>query len=406
MEYESHTLRNGIRVVHLPLKSEVAYCGFVIGVGSRDEKNGEEGMAHFVEHMLFKGTHKHTASYILNRIESVGGELNAYTTKEHICVYSTFLCPYFDRAVDLLGDIVFNSTFPERELRKEANVICEEINSYKDTPSELIFDDFENLLFQNHPLGHNILGEEEDIEEVTSEELLRFLQSTYNPEEIVFFSLGKMNFKTIVRKLDPLGEVSFSSSYKREKLSPAYTPFKKIVKKDTFQTHVLLGNLSYTFAEEKEKIALGLLNNILGGPNMNSVLNMALREKKAWVYEVESNVTCFSDTGMFSIYFACDRKNEGRCLSMVMKELKHFQNEALSTLKLDRAKKQLYGQFGIANDNHESLALVLGKSFLQQNYFESLKERMIKFEKITSSDLLEVANYVFDEDKLSILSYH
>lgn len=406
MEYQTHLLSNGLRIIHALVESNVSYCGFAVNAGARDEMPDEHGMAHFVEHCLFKGTEKHSAQYILNRMETVGGELNAYTSKEETMVYSVFLEERIERAMELLSDLTFNSVFPKKEIEKEIDVVLDEINSYEDNPAELIFDDFEDMLFKDHPLGHNILGDPNLLKDFTNEKISRFYRRNYSSRNMVFFSMGKTDFKKIIRLSEKYLNRSVRSN---EIIKPSFllpNPETKHIRsnKDTYQTHVLTGCRSYGFRHPKKRV-LYLLNNMLGGPCMNSRLNISLREKSGLVYNVESSITSFSDTGVFSIYFGTDRKNTDKCIRLVMKELKRFRTEKLTESALFSAKRQITGQLGISRENRESAALSMGKSFLHFDKYESLSEIYETIEKITAEDILETANELFDETLLSSLIY-
>lgn len=405
MHYLSHILPNGLRIIHLPSESPVSYCGFAINVGTRDEQAGEFGLAHFVEHMIFKGTHKRKAWHILNRMENVGGELNAYTSKEETFVYSVFMEEHFGRAFELLVDLVFASRFPQHEIEKEVDVILDEINSYLDTPSELIYDDFENLLFEGHSLGHNILGSEETLLSFDSAAGQSFLHRFYAPENMLFFSMGKTPFKRIVRLAEAaMKDICFAPA-KRLRVPPAPVVARHVkVPKETHQAHVLLGNRAFSMHDER-RIALFLLNNMLGGPGMNSRLNVSLREKHGLVYSVESNLTSYTDTGVQSIYFGTDPKNMEKSLRLVNAELAKVREIKLSTSQLAAAKKQLTGQLGVAGDNKESTFLGMGKSYLHYNHYDTLPEVYKKLEAVTASQILEVANEVLNPTEISTLIY-
>lgn len=402
---EKITLPNGIRVVHKPDASPVSYCGIAINVGTRDEQPEEHGMAHFIEHMLFKGTAKRKSWHILNRLETVGGELNAYTTKEETFVYATVLTADFERAMELCADIVFHSTFPQNEIEKETEVIIDEINSYNDSPSELIFDDFEALVFDNSTIGRYILGDEQTLRGYKTEDAVRFVRRNYHTDQIVFFSLGNMPFYKVARWASKyMGDIPpFLSDGSRAPLSD-YRPQMRVIEKTTHQSHVVIGNRAYSLADDK-RLALYLLNNILGGPGMNSRLNVALRERSGIAYNIESNFTSYSDTGIISIYFGTDFKNSERSAQIVLNELKKLRTQKFSDLQLSRAKKQLICQLAISQESKEALSLNLGKSFLYFDRFEPLPELCVSLEKITSSDMLEVANEVFCEEQLSKIEY-
>lgn len=405
-EYRSYTLNNGLRIVHLPLNNHVSYCGFIVNAGTRDEQADEYGMAHFVEHMLFKGTDKRRSYHIINRMENVGGEINAYTAKEETVIYSVFLEEHFERAFELLTDLTFHSVFPSKEIDKEIDVILDEINSYEDNPSELIFDEFENIIFKGSQLGHNILGEPELLKTFDTEKTRLFTQRHYSPQNIVFFSLGKTDIKTITKFADKYLSQINNISNNNKRINPAVLPAsKKISEKDTTQAHALIGGRCYDLHNDKRKI-FHLVNNILGGPGMNSRLNISLREKRGYVYNVESNITSYSDTGIFSIYFGSDKKNADKCIDLIHKELKKFRENRLSILQLASAKKQLIGQIGVSGDNHENLALGLGKSFLHYNHFNSMSEIAAKIDNISADDILDISNEIFDENNLSVLLYN
>lgn len=405
MYCQTYTLPNGLRMIHLPVPGSVSYCGFTVNAGTRDEFPREYGMAHFVEHMLFKGTQRRKAWHILNRMESVGGELNAFTTKEETVVYSIFLNTHFERAVELLGDLVFNSRFPEVEMEKEREVILDEINSYKDNPAELIYDEFENLLFDGHEIGHLILGTTETLQQFSSGDGRSFVNRLYTPSNMVFFSTGSVEFSKIVRWGEKyLGGIVSDTAVSSRKKPGRYLPVRQTERMDTFQAHVIIGNRAYDLYDDK-RYAMVLLNNILGGPCMNSRLNLALRERHGYVYTVESTFTPYSDTGVFSIYFGTDPQKVDRCVALVYKVLADIRKNSLSSMQLSAAKKQMVGQVCVDTDNHENVALGLGKSFLRFGRYSSVQEVCRKIEAITSSDILEVANEVLDEASLSLLSF-
>ena len=405
MHYNTHTLANGIRIIHAPRPSAVAYCGFAIDAGTRDEEAGQQGMAHFVEHLLFKGTEKRRAWHILNRMEHVGGDLNAYTNKEETVVYSAFLVEHFPRAVELLSDIVFHSTFPQAEIDKEVEVIIDEIQSYEDSPAELIFDDFEELLFPDHPLGRNILGKPDVLRSFKSEDALRFTSRHYRPQNMIFFVQGDVDFKQVIRLVEKssarLEENAFTMERKRPQV---YVPQSLTLHRDTHQAHVMIGGRAYDAHNEK-RTALYLLNNILGGPGMNSRLNVALRERSGLVYQVEANLTSYTDTGVFSIYFGTEHEDLDRCIRLVRKELKRLCDKPLTDAQLRAAKKQIIGQIGVARDNAESTALGMAKTFLHYGKVDDPKELFQRIETLSAKDLWEVSNEMFAEDYLSTLIY-
>ena len=338
MHCNEYTLPNGLRIIHEPTLSKVAYCGFAIDAGTRDEAANEQGMAHFVEHLIFKGTVKRKAWHILNRMENVGGDLNAYTNKEETVVYSAFLTEHLERALELLGDIVFHSTFPQHEIEKETEVIIDEIQSYEDNPSELIFDDFEDMIFRNHPLGRNILGKPELLRSFRTEDVLSFTRRFYQPGNMVFFVQGQYDFKKIIRLAEKyMSDIPTVEIENRRTPPPLYIPEHLTVTKDTHQAHVMIGSRGYNAYDDK-RTALYLLNNILGGPGMNSKLNVSLRERRGLVYNVESNLTSYTDTGAFCIYFGTDVDDMDTCLKLTYKELKRMRDTKMPSSQLAAAK--------------------------------------------------------------------
>lgn len=405
MEQAEQTLPNGLRIVCRPSLSNIAYCGFAVDAGTRDEAENEQGMAHFVEHLIFKGTRKRKAWHILNRMEAVGGDLNAYTNKEEMVVYSAFLSEDMPRAVELLSDIVFNSIFPQREIERETEVIIDEIQSYEDNPAELIFDDFEDMVFRGHPLGRNILGRPEQLRQFRTSDVLAFTKRLYHPSNMVFFYQGKVDFKKLVRLLEKLTADIPAGEVKDQRIPPPlYIPEHLVISKDTHQAHVMLGSRGYDAYNDK-RTALYLLNNILGGPGMNSRLNVALRERRGLVYNVESNLTSYTDTGVFCIYFGTDPEDVDTCLKLTYKELKRMRDVKMTSSQLAAAKKQLIGQICVASDNFENNALSMAKTFLHYNKFENLPELCERIGTLTADNVLEVANEMFAEEYLSALIY-
>ena len=405
MTYNIHTLPNGLRIIHAPNQSAVTYCGFAIDAGTRDEAEQEQGMAHFVEHLLFKGTKKRHAWHILNRMEHVGGDLNAYTNKEETVVYSAFLTEHFPRAVELLTDIVFHSTFPQHEIDKEVEVIIDEIQSYEDSPSELIFDDFEGLLFPHHPLGRNILGNPKLLRQFKSEDALRFTSRYYCPKNAIFFVQGNVDFKRVIRLVEKAtADLTSNAETFSRKRPDIYVPQNQTIHRDTHQAHVMIGSRGYDAHNEK-RTALYLLNNILGGPGMNSRLNVSLRERSGLVYNVEANLTSYTDTGVFCIYFGTEHDDVERCIRLVKKELKRLCDKPLSPAQLAAAKKQIIGQIGVARDNAESTALGMAKTFLHYGKMDDPKELFRRIEELTAKELWEVSNEMFADNYLSTLIY-
>ena len=408
MEYNTITLPNGLRVIHLHSQSPVVYCGYEVCAGTRDERNGEEGIAHFCEHVTFKGTEHRTAMQILNRLESVGGELNAFTNKEDTVYYSAILKEHFPRAVDLLTDIVFFSTYPQHEINKEVEVICDEIESYNDSPAELIYDDFESAVFAGHPLGHNILGSEEMLKGYTTEDALRFTRRYYRPENTVFFVSGDVDFRRVVA-LVKKATASFPEAQPLIDVTPTavlpdYEPQTIRHDRGTHQAHVMVGNRAYS-VHDKRRMPLYLLNNIQGGPGMNARLNISLRERNALVYTVESSMVCYSDTGLWTTYFGCDPKDVDKCLRFVRRELDKVMQRPLSANQLRMAKHQIKGQIGVACDNRESFALDFGKTFLHYGWKKNVESLMEDIDRITAEEIQQVAQEIFAEDRLTTLIY-
>jgi len=398
---------NGIRLVHKHTDNIVAHIGIIINSGSRDENENEKGIAHLVEHTIFKGTKKRKAFHILSRIDNFGGEINAFTTKEETCVHASVMVEYYEKTIELLSDIIFNSTFPEKELAKEVDIIIDEIKSYKDNPAEQIIDSFEEQLFRGHPLANNPLGDENSITKYNSQNLLDFVRRTYNTDEIVVSSIGNIEFK----KIDNIVSKYFGSNrsnlrnYKRIAFTNKVSKFFEKVSYNSYQVHCVLGNVAYDVRNEK-RLPFSILSNILGGPMMNSRLNMNIREKYGHCYSIESQYTPLSDTGVFTIYFGTESKYYERVIDLIFKEIKKLQLNRLGTIQLARAKKQLIGMLAISQEAYLNDMLAIGKSFLLFNKVDRIDEINSKIEKITSTDIIECANEIMDVDKLSILIYN
>ncbi len=404
-DFLTHTLKNGIRIIHLNTDSPVAHLGVLINTGSRDEKKNEHGLAHFIEHSVFKGTKKRRAFHVLSRIEGVGGELNAYTTKEETVLFSTFLSEYYERAADLLGDILLNSVYPEKELEREKEVIFEEINSYKDSPSELIFDEFEELVFDGHSIARNILGTKKNLLKFNRESIHRFIENNYHTDQIVISSVGNCNFNVLIKLLEKnFGDLSEKRRIPTRKKFENYIPEKRSVEKDTYQSHCIVGNIAYDIQHPK-RIVMVLLNNILGGQAMNSRLNLALRERRGMAYNVESSYTAYSDTGLFNVYFGTDKENLERAQALVQKEFSLLRDKKLGAVQLSRAKKQLIGQIAISTESREDLMLTIGKSYMLYDKVDSLRLVFKRIEEITADDIQEVANLILNNKQMSTLIY-
>ena len=462
MKYNTYTLDNGLRIIHLPSDSQVVYCGYQINAGTRNEEPGEEGLAHFCEHVTFKGTERRKAWHILNCLESVGGDLNAYTNKEGTVYYSAILKEHIARAVDLLSDIVFHSVYPQAEIDKEVEVICDEIESYNDSPAELIYDEFENILFKGSPLGHNILGTAEQVRAFKTEDALRFTQKLYRPDNAIFFAYGDIDFKKLVKLIGKAltddssgklaekgchadfaddadfsgetGDTGFAGARDSEitqmsqapqmtqisrgamdsqgaidsmgSMDPMGSPAGQtiVMQKNTHQAHVMIGTRAYDVNDDR-RMPLYLLNNMLGGPGMNAKLNLALREHNGLVYTVESTMVSYGDTGTWSIYFGCDEHDVKRCLRLVRKELDKFMQKPLSDAQLKAAKKQIKGQIGVACDNRENFALDFGKSFLHYGWEKNVDRLYEQVDEITAAQIQAVAQELFDKGRLTTLIF-
>ena len=427
MNYNTHTLANGLRIIHLPSAQPVVYCGYAVGAGTRDEELGrEEGMAHFCEHITFKGTERRSSMQILGHLESVGGDLNAFTNKEETVYHAAVLKENIDRAVDLLTDIVFHSTYPQAEIDKEVEVIVDEIESYNDSPAELVYDLFENAVFGGHPLGHNILGTAEKLRRYTTADALRFTRRYYRPENSVFFAYGDVDFQKLVRLLEranaadaaaesvavvslPPQQSAISDNSccgggkdTAAALLPPYVAQHIEHHMDTHLAHVMLGTRAYDVHDER-RIALYLLNNILGGPGMTARLNVSLRERNALVYTVESMAQSYSDTGLWAVYFGCDPKNVKRCLRLIRRELDKVMQRPLRDAQLRAAKRQIRGQIGIACDSRESFALDFAKSYLHYGWRKDVTALCERIDALTAADLQRVAQDLFAEERLTTL---
>jgi len=405
MDLIFHTLPNGIRMVHCATVSEVAYCGVIINAGSRDELADEHGIAHFIEHMFFKGTTKRKAYHILSRLEDVGGELNAYTTKEDTAVYASFMREHYSRAVEILADIVFSSSFPAAEIEKEKEVVIEEINSYLDNPAEYIFDEFEEQVFCDQPIGRNILGERKTIRHISRKKLLEFISRNYSTDQIVFCSTGKISPGEIIRLFEKhFSHIPARFCNKREIKSYSYLPSSIEKKKNTCQNHCIIGNTAFNL-HDKRRMGLFILNNILGGQGLNSRLNLTLREKRGYAYNVESMYNPYTDTGLFSIYFGTDSRNLEKCIDLTHKELKRLCSETLGPGQINKARNQIKGYLLRSYDNHENMMLSLGKSLLIFGKIDSIEEIFRKIDSVTAAELKETAAVIFNEASLSTLVY-
>ncbi|MEZ2335966.1 M16 family metallopeptidase [Mucilaginibacter sp. RCC_168] len=405
MDYQAYTLPNGIRILYKHAPFAITHCCFIVNAGSRDEGERQEGLAHFIEHLLFKETERRSTSQILNRLELVGADLNAYTTKEYTCIHASLLNQHLERSMDLFEDILFHSTFPEDEQEKEKGVILDEIASYLDQPEEAIQDDFEELLFKGHPMGNNILGTTESVGRMNGDDIRAFIQANYSTSEMVFAVHGNYDFKKIIK----LSEKYFGGI-------PAHHPQKNriaplanqngihIIKKPISQTHCIIGNQAYS-SSHQHKNGLLLLNNLLGGMGMSSRLNLEIREKYGIAYTIESNYTALTDTGIFSIYFGTDAEKAEKASRLVHKELKKLREQKLGTLQLHQAKEKFIGQIALAEENRMSLIISMAKSLLDFNHIDTLDDVFAKINAVTADQLLEISNEIFDIDKLITLKF-
>jgi predicted Zn-dependent peptidase len=402
-KYNNTTLQNGLRIIHLPAPSPVVYCGIGINAGARQEAAGEEGLAHFCEHTTFKGTRRRSALQILNCLETVGGDLNAFTNKEDTIFYAAIQREHFPRAVDLLTDIVFCSEYPQHEIEHEVDVICDEIESYNDTPSELIYDEFENLVFHGHPLGHNILGTREQVQKFTTVDALRFTRRYYRPDNAIFFVYGDIDFARLIKRLEGIDVGCLTSENSQSGVTLPPPPIGHLSSNTHHQAHVMLGCRTFGY-DDPRRMPLFLLNNLLGGPGMNARLNLSLRERNGLVYTVESTMASYSDTGCWSVYFGCDHHDVKRCLRLVHRELDRVMQQPLSERQLAAAKRQLKGQLTIACDNREQFALDFAKHFLHYGRERSIEELLQQIDAITASQLQDVAQELFAPEQLQLLT--
>ncbi|HLN53805.1 MAG TPA: pitrilysin family protein [Lentimicrobium sp.] len=405
MSYQFHTLSNGIRIVHRQANTLVGHLALMVNTGTRDEEPSEAGLAHFIEHMIFKGTNKRKLHHVLGYLENIGADLNAYTTKEETCIHASFTGKYYSRAFDLFSDILTNSTFPEKEIEKEKDVVIDEINGYKDSPAELIFDEFEEMLFKGHPLGKPILATPSVVRKISRKKILSFISQHYNTDQIVISSVGNLPFSRIIR----LAEKYFGTilENRRIKVREPFTAYEKkdsVIRKPGFQTHCIIGAPAYSYSDKRRTI-LALLTNILGGPAMNSRLSMALREKSGISYNIESAYTPYCDTGSFMIYLGIDNGSLDKAMSLVNRELAKFREKRLGIMQLHLAKQQFAGQLAISFESNLNDALSMAKSVLVYNTVDIPEVLISKILAITSEQLMEVANEILNTESMSSLIY-
>lgn len=405
-EYQLHTLPNGIRIAHKQVPyTQIAHCGIMIDIGSRDETPEQQGLAHFWEHMAFKGTEKRRSFHIINRLETVGGELNAYTTKEKICFHASVLDEHFDKATDLLADIAFHSIFPEKQIERERNVILEEMSMYYDSPEDAIQDDFDLLLFQNHPLGSNILGVSETVNSFTKADLKEFINSNLDTSRIVFASVSRLPFAKVVRIAEKyLSDLTAQTSSRVRTKPEVYMPAKQQVLRSITQAQCAMGRPSYGLMDDK-RLPFFMLVNLLGGPGMNSRFNMALRERYGFVYSIEANYTPYLDTGYLGIYFGTEKKQLDKSIFLIHKELKRLREQPLTTTQLHNTKVQLMGQLAMSEESNLSFMLMMAKSLIDVGKVDTLPEIFSEIREVTSSQLQDLANEMFDESTFSYLTF-
>lgn len=401
---KSLILGSGLRVVTAPSPTNTVYLGLALDAGTRDEEEWESGMAHFAEHLSFKGTSKRTSRQIITHMESVGGDLNAFTGKEETVYYCTCQKEHFRRAMDLLFDVVFNSRYPQEEMDKEVEVVIDEIESYNDSPSELIYDDFEAMLFQGHPLGRNILGNAERLRQFKSEDVAQYTRRLYTPDRAVLFVYGNVEMDEILRRIPDNALPEPRQCIDRSETIHCHVPCERTIKKDTHQAHIMMGARAYGGTHEKH-LALFLANNILGGPGLSSRLNIALREKRGLVYTVESTLTTYTDTGVWAIYFGCDHHDANKCKRIVKKELQRLCDSPLSEKALNAAKRQIIGQIALSYDNFESVAIGMGKRMLHYNRTQTKEELIARIQALTAEQVWDAAKEIFNPDSLTILEY-
>lgn len=406
MEYNVHTLPNGIRLLHVPSASAISHACIIVNSGSRDETAENSGLAHFVEHLIFKRTEKRNTNQILNRLESVGADLNAYTTKEYTCIHASFLNPYLDRTLELFNDIVFHSTFPEEEMEKEKSVILDEISSYLDQPEEAIYDDFEDLIFAGHPLGRNILGTAESVNKLSKKDILSFIQANYHTDKIVVAVLGNYPLNKVVK----VGSKHYADIPANLHTNSRIAPFKVPAVTQSFQkpiqqAHAMLGVQAYSL-HHPYKTGLLLLNNLLGGTGMSSILNLQIREKYGIAYTIETGYSPMSDTGIFTLYFGTDKEKVNRAWALIHKEFKKIKDNPLTEIQLQKAKNKFIGQIALGEENRIGLIIAMAKSLIDYDKIDSLETIFAKIQAVSTTDMANIANEILDESNLTTLTFY
>lgn len=406
MEYNVHTLPNGIRLLHVPSPSAISHACIIVNSGSRDEQEEKSGLAHFIEHLIFKRTEKRNTNQILNRLESVGADLNAYTTKEYTCIHASFLNPYLDRTLELFNDIVFHSTFPEDEMDKEKSVILDEISSYLDQPEEAIYDDFEDLVFAGHPLGRNILGSPETVSNISQADIHQFIKENYHTDKIIIAVLGNYSLNKLIKTGDKYYSEIPENLHKDTRKAPEKAPLAKVIlEKPISQAHVMLGAQAYSL-HHPYKTGLLLLNNIVGGTGMSSILNLQIREKYGIAYTIETGYSPLSDTGIFTLYFGTDKEKVDRALSLIFKEFKKLKDQPLTEVQLQKAKNKFIGQIALGEENRIGLIISMAKSLIDYNHIEDLQAVFSRIQSVTTNDMANITHEILDESNLSALTFY
>ncbi|AMQ01014.1 Zinc protease [Pedobacter cryoconitis] len=406
MEYNVHTLPNGIRLLHVPSASAISHACIIINSGSRDETESQAGLAHFIEHLIFKRTEKRNTNQILNRLESVGADLNAYTTKEYTCIHASFLHPYLDRTLELFNDIVFHSTFPEEEMEKEKGVILDEIASYLDQPEEAIYDDFEDIVFADHPLGRNILGTTESVEKLSQQDIKDFIAANYHTDKIVVAVLGDYSLAKAVKIFTKYYEEIAANLHQNNRKAPAQSQvITRIDQKPIMQAHTMIGSTAYSL-HHPFKTGLLLLNNLLCGTGMSSILNLQIREKHGIAYSIESGYSPLSDTGIFTLYFGTDKEKVNRAQSLIYKEFKKIRENPLTEVQLQKAKNKFIGQIALGEENRIGLIVSMAKSLIDYDKIDSLETVFQKIQAVNTQDMAQIADEILDEKNLSVLTFY
>ncbi|WP_113639394.1 M16 family metallopeptidase [Nubsella zeaxanthinifaciens] len=406
MEYNVHTLKNGIRILHVPAASAISHACILVNAGSRDEEDAQMGLAHFIEHLIFKRTEKRNTNQILNRLESVGADLNAYTTKEYTCVHASFLHPYLDRTLELFNDIVFHSTFPEDEMEKEKGVVLDEIASYLDQPEEAINDDFEDILFRGHAFGRNILGTPDTVNGLSRENIIAFIKQNYRTDQIIVAVLGNYALNKVVKIAEKhFAEVPANNAQSKRLAPELNAPVQQVIDKQIAQSHCMLGVQTYSL-HHPYKTGLLLLNNLFGGNGMSSILNLQLREKYGIAYTIESAYSPLSDTGIFAIYFGTDKEKAEKAIKLIQKEMDKLKQKPLTALQLHKAQNKFIGQIALGEENRIGLIIAMAKSLLDYNQIDSLEVVFDKIRKVSVADMTNIINEVFDESKWTSLLFN